>query len=175
MWYSPRLLSAYKPGGRAGDPCEPPPIRPAKTGLPRLMSKPISPLQSQSPLASTGCQVLNGHFHTIISRTGSSQGWGARHARRDAQGSAPHRAGCHAECGQRHAGQSERIILTIRAPWLAVCRTSTLAATLRLSSRVRRQSRAKRGAVSRPTRAQRDQRQPTTNFDTLREKARPHG
>ena len=52
-------------------------------------------------------------------------------------------------------------------PFLAMCSAYTLAEQLRISSLLRRQGRAKRGAVSRPTRAPVSQLQPTTNTDTL--------
>src|SRR5262249_41071747 len=72
-------------------------------------------------------------------------------------------------------GEEEHIILTRRVPWLAGSRASTRAAPSRLSFLVRCPSRAQRGAVLRPPRAQRDQRQPTTNAENVRETVRPHG
>jgi hypothetical protein len=57
----------------------------------------------------------------------------ARHARRGVHGGALPHVGCHTRGEQRHAGQGDRLILTIRTPFPAGCRALTLAETLRLS------------------------------------------
>ena|SRR2546427_10408391 len=54
------------------------------------------------------------------------------------------------------------------AQFLAVCRASTLAETLRISALLRHQCREKRGALSRSTRIHICQLQPKTNTEKLR-------